>query len=222
MSLRFVTLEELVSLFFYFRRHVFTRQRCFAAAGPPPWGKVWYEVSIRLRKRPHKHGHSSREVHCLLSAREAKHTFDHIQVQLRGINTQRRKDARNATKQWRLWHTQSRLVHTPLPTRTHIDKEPKALRWKPAHRAAHHMIDPQPTRPHTHISRHPGEKIDMHSSHSFSISLYLSPSLSHTPTLAQAVRARLSLHKQLFPRVTASTLSLSQWQATNPWHHHWW
>lgn len=67
------------------------------------------------------------------------------------------------------------------------------------------MIDPQPTSTLIHISRHPREKIDTHSSHSFSISL----SLLHTPTLTQAVRARLSLHKQLFPRVTASTRSLS-------------
>lgn len=70
----------------------------------------------------------------------------------------------------------------------------------------HRMIDLQPTRPRAHASAEaPGEKIDTHSS---PLLLHLPLSASHTPTLAQAVRARLSLHKQLFPRVTASTLSL--------------
>lgn len=153
MSPPFVIPEELV----FFADTCIYPTAAFCCCWPSALreSSVWSQHPSQ--RRPHKHRRSSREVaytDFLLQVTE--YIFDHIQVQMWILI---HEDPRNTTKQWQLWHAQNRHVHTPLPTRTHIDKEPKALRWKTAHRSTHRTIDPQPTRPHTHTSPDtPGRK----------------------------------------------------------------
>lgn len=75
----FIIQEELTVL----QIHVFTRWQRLTAAGPPPWGRVYLEVSRHLGKdHTYTNTQEGGNLHKFLSDGDCKHIFDHILVQM--------------------------------------------------------------------------------------------------------------------------------------------